>query len=61
MEFLERLLHTNEIAGTFVLVNSTPPRWAWAQVSQGKRMKAQASKEKNLVEAEIVNQEAVFA
>ena len=61
VEFLERLLHTNEIVGTFVLVNSIPPRWAWAQVSQGKRMKAQAGKEKNLVEAEIVNQEAVFA
>lgn len=60
-EFLERLLHTNEVAGTFVLVNSFPPRWSWAQVSQGKRMKAQVSKEKNLVEKEVVNQEAVFA
>ena len=60
-EFLERLLHTNEVAGTFVLVNSFPPRWAWAQVSQGKRMKTQVSKEKNLLEKEVVHQEAVFA
>ena len=43
-EFLERLVHTNEVVGTFVLVCSFPPRWAWAQVSEGKRMKAQALK-----------------
>ena len=44
-EFLERLVHTNEVVGTFVLVCSFPPRWAWAQVSEGKRMKAQALKQ----------------
>jgi len=44
MEFLERLVHTNEVIGTFVLVCGFPPRWAWAQVSEGKRMKAQALK-----------------
>lgn len=60
-EFLERLLHTNEVIGTFVLVSSLPPRWAWAQVSEGKRMKAQASGKEKPVEKEVVNQEAVFA
>jgi hypothetical protein len=44
-EFLERLMYANEVVGTFVLVCSFPPRWAWAQVSQGKRMKAQALKQ----------------
>lgn len=44
-EFLERLMYTNEVVGTFVLVCSFPPRWAWAQVSEGKRMKAQALKQ----------------
>ena len=43
-EFLERLVYTNEVVGTFVLVCGFPPRWAWAQVSEGKRMKAQARK-----------------
>ena len=43
-EFLERLIYTDEVVGTFVLVCSFPPRWAWAQVSQGKRMKAQAAR-----------------
>jgi hypothetical protein len=43
-EFLERLVYTNEVIGTFVLVCSFPPRWAWAQVSEGKRMKAQSRK-----------------
>ncbi len=44
-EFLERLMYTNEVVGTFVLVCSFPPRWAWAQVSEGKRLKAQALKQ----------------
>jgi hypothetical protein len=43
-EFLERLVYTNEVIGTFVLVCSFPPRWGWAQVSEGKRMKAQSRK-----------------
>ncbi|CAG0960647.1 hypothetical protein ANAEL_00605 [Anaerolineales bacterium] len=43
-EFLERLVYTNEVAGTFVLVCGFPPRWAWAQVSEGKRMNAQSLK-----------------
>lgn len=43
-EFLERLVHTNEVVGTFVLVCGFPPRWAWAQVSEGKRMNAQSRK-----------------
>ncbi len=43
-EFLERLIYTNEVVGTFVLVCSFPPRWSWAQVSQGKRLKAQAAR-----------------
>ena len=40
--FLERLTYTNDVKGAFILVCSLPPRWAWAQVSQGRRMKAQA-------------------
>lgn len=47
-EFLERLVHTHEVVGTFVLISSFPPRWSWAQVSEGKRMKAQACKAKLL-------------
>ena len=43
-EFLERLTYTNDVVGAFVLVCGFPPRWAWAQVSEGKRMKAQARK-----------------
>lgn len=43
-KFLERLLYTDEVVGTFVLVYGLPPRWGWAQVSQGKRMKAQAAR-----------------
>jgi hypothetical protein len=50
-EFLERLVYTNEVIGTFVLVCSFPPRWAWAQVSEGKRMKAQSRK----MEMEVQN------
>lgn len=42
-EYLERLLYVNEIVGAFVLVCGFPPRWGWAQVSQGKRMKVQAA------------------
>jgi len=34
-EFLERLIHTREVVGAFVLVSSFPPRWGWAQVSEG--------------------------
>lgn len=41
-EFLDRLAHTNDVIGTFVLVCGLPPRWAWAQVSEGKRMKTQS-------------------
>ena len=41
-EFLDKLAHTNDVIGTFVLVYGLPPRWAWAQVSEGKRMKTQA-------------------
>lgn len=44
-EFLDRLAHTNDVRGTFVLVCDLPPRWAWAQVSEGKRMKTQARKQ----------------
>ena len=43
-EFLNRLAHTNGVIGTFVLVCDLPPCWAWAQVSEGKRMKTQARK-----------------
>jgi len=43
-EFLERLVYTDEVVGAFVLVCSLPPRWGWAQVSQGKRLKAQAAR-----------------
>jgi hypothetical protein len=43
-DFLERLLYTDEVVGTFVLVCSLPPRWGWTQVSQGKRMKAKAER-----------------
>ncbi len=43
-EFLERLIYIDEVRGTFVLVCSFPARWSWAQVSQGKRMKAQAAR-----------------
>ena len=42
-EYLERLLYVNEIVGAFVLACGFPPRWGWAQVSQGKRMKVQAA------------------
>lgn len=49
-EFLERLVYTNEVIGAFVLVCGFPPRWAWAQVSEGKRMKAQARKKEMQVE-----------
>lgn len=52
-EFLERLTYTNDVVGAFVLVCGFPPRWSWAQVSEGKRMKAQARKQ------EIDMQEAV--
>jgi hypothetical protein len=45
-EFLDRLAHINDVVGTFVLVCELPPRWAWAQVSEGKRMKTQARKKK---------------
>lgn len=45
VEFLERLTYTNDVAGAFVLVCGFPPRWAWAQVSEGKRMKAQVHKQ----------------
>lgn len=44
-EFLERLTYTNDVVGAFVLVCGLPPRWSWAQVSEGKRMKAQAQKQ----------------
>ena len=43
-EFLDRLIYTHEVVGAFVLVSSFPPRWAWAQVSEGKRMNAQSRK-----------------
>jgi hypothetical protein len=49
-EYLERLLYANEIVGTFVLACDFPPRWGWAQVSQGKRMKAQAAMKELLPE-----------
>lgn len=49
-EYLERLLYTNEIIGTFVLACGFPPRWGWAQVSQGKRMKVQAAMQERLPE-----------
>jgi len=45
-EFLDRLAHTNDVRGTFVPVCDFPPRWAWAQISEGKRMKAQARKQR---------------
>ena len=52
-EFLERLTYINDVVGAFILVCGFPPRWAWAQVSEGKRMKAQAHKR------EVEQQEAV--
>jgi hypothetical protein len=47
--FLERLAYTNDVTGAFILVCGLPPRWGWAQVSQGRRMKAQA------LQAEVTN------
>ena len=47
--FLERLTYTNDVRGAFILVCGLPPRWGWAQVSQGRRMKAQA------LRAEVTN------
>ena len=45
VEFLERLTFINDVVGAFILVCTFPPRWSWAQVSEGKRMKAQARKQ----------------
>ena len=58
-EFLERLTYTNDVVGAFVLVCGFPPRWAWAQVSEGKRMKAQARKQE--VEMQESVQMAVYS
>lgn len=58
-EFLERLTYTNDVVGTFVLICGFPPRWAWAQVSEGKRMKAQAHKRE--VEMQESVQMAVYS
>lgn len=58
-EFLERLTYTNDVVGAFVLVCGFPPRWAWAQVSEGKRMKAQAHKRE--VEMQESVQMAVYS
>lgn len=58
-EFLERLTYTNDVIGSFVLVCGFPPRWAWAQVSEGKRMKAQARKRE--VEMQESVQMAVYS
>ncbi|MCC7189702.1 MAG: hypothetical protein IT312_13235 [Anaerolineales bacterium] len=58
-EFLERLTYTNDVVGAFVLVCDFPPRWAWAQVSEGKRMKAQARKRE--VEMQESVQMAVYS
>ena len=44
-EALSRLLYVNDVKGTFILVCSNLPRWGWAQVSQGARMKAQACRQ----------------
>lgn len=52
-EFLERLLHTNDVVGTFIVACSLPPRWGWAQVSQGKRMKVQAANIKSQQETQV--------
>ena len=51
-EFLQRLVHVDNIIGTFVLVCSFPPRWGWAQVSEGKRINARASKAEAQMEHE---------
>ena len=58
-EFLERLTYTNDVVGAFVLVCGFPPRWAWAQVSEGKRIKAQARKRE--VELQESVQMAVYS
>ena len=58
-EFLERLTYTNDVVGAFVLVCGFPPRWAWAQVSEGKRIKAQARKRE--VEMQESVQMAVYS
>ena len=58
-EFLERLTYTNSVIGTFILVCSFPPRWSWAQVSEGKRMKAQTRKQE--IEMQESVQMAVFS
>ena len=58
-EFLERLTYTNDVVGAFVLVCGFPPRWAWAQVSEGKRTKAQARKRE--VEMQESVQMAVYS
>jgi hypothetical protein len=57
-EFLERLLYANDVVGAFVLVCGFPPRWSWAQVSEGKRMKAQARQQE--VEMQESVQVAVY-
>ncbi len=53
VEFLERLVHTNEVVGTFVLVCGFPPRWAWAQVSEGKRRNAQSRKRETEIQGTV--------
>lgn len=58
-EFLESLTYTNDVIGAFVLVCGFPPRWSWAQVSEGKRMKAQARKQE--IEMQESVQMAVFS
>lgn len=58
-EFLERLTYTNDVIGAFVLVCGFPPRWAWAQVSEGKRMKAQARKQEIEIQESV--QMAVYS
>lgn len=40
---LSSLLYVNHVKGEFILICGSPPRWSWAQVSQGARMNAQAS------------------
>jgi hypothetical protein len=59
VEFLERLTYINDVVGAFILVCTFPPRWSWAQVSEGKRMKAQARKQE--VEMQEAVQMAVYS
>lgn len=53
---LSRLLYVNHVKGTFILINDIPPRWSFAQVSEGARIKAQANLQNKLAQAGVESQ-----